>query len=131
MPIRAYLYDALGQDKEVSLTTQVLTDLNEKQLLWVDVHSYDESELRQLVSPLGLKRDSLYTLLQTEHRPRLDNYGAYSQFNIHTLQEAEGKYTLVEVDFILRPNLIVTLHRAPVEFLNSFDRRVKGDSNLG
>ena len=85
----------------------------------------------RLTALLGLKSDSLFTLLQTGHRPRLDNYGAYSQFNIHTIQETDGKYTLVEVDFVLSTNLVVTVHHKPVAFLDSFDRRVKGDSELG
>jgi Mg2+ and Co2+ transporter CorA len=80
---------------------------------------------------LSLQRESLYTLLQPGRRPRLDHYTGYSQFSIQTIEQANGKYALVEVDFILAANLIVTVHRKPVKFLDSFDQRVKGDSDLG
>ncbi len=131
MAIRAYLYDATGTDQEVTLTQKRVEDLHEKQLLWVDVGEFEESELRIVVSQLSLQKETFYTLLQTGRRPRLDHYSGYSQFNIQTIEPTNGKYSLVEVDFILAPNLIVTVHRKPVSFLNSFDQRVKGDSDLG
>ncbi len=131
MATRAYLYDATGTDKEVALTQQRVEDLHDKQLLWIDVSEYEESELRLLSSQLSLHRESLYTLLQTGRRPRLEHYTGYSQFNIQTIQQTNGKYTLVEVDFLLGANLVVTVHRKPVGFLDSFDQRVKGDSDLG
>ncbi len=131
MPVRAYLYDATGTDREVTLTKELAANLHEKQLLWVDISEFEEPELRQVAATLNLKRDSLYNLLQAEHRPRLDNYGDYSQLNINTIQETDGKYKVVEVDFVLAANLVLTVHRKPVSFLNSFDRRIKGDSDLG
>jgi len=131
MAIRAYLYDATGTDQEVTLTPQIVTDLNSRQLLWVDVAEFEESELRQIASLLSLERESLYTLLQSGRRPRLDHYSGYAQLNIQAIQQTEGKYGPVEVDFILGKNLIVTVHRKPVSFLDSFDQRVKGDSDLG
>ena len=131
MAIRAYLYDATGTDREVPLTQQNVAGLHDRQLLWVDVSEFDESELRLLASQLSLQRESLYTLLQTGRRPRLDHYTGYSQFNIQTLEQTNGKYGFVEVDFILGANLVVTVHRKPVNFLESFDQRVKGDSDLG
>jgi magnesium transporter len=131
MPVRAYLYDATGTDREVKLDAQILTDLHDQQLLWIDVSAFEESELRQVATVLALKAESVYTLLQTEHRPRLDNYGDYFQFNLNAIQEVEGQFKLAELDFVLRQNLILTVHRQPVVFLDSFDRRVKGDSVLG
>lgn len=131
MAIRAYLYDATATDREVTLTAQTATELHDKQLLWIDVAEFEEDELRVLASQLSLQRETLYTLLQTGRRPRLDHYSAYSQFNIQTIQQTNGKYILVEVDFIIGANLIVTVHRKPVSFLDSFDQRVKGDSDLG
>ena len=131
MAIRAFLYDATGTDREITLTQQAAEDLHDRQLLWVDVAEFEESELHLLVSHLSLQRDSLLTLLQTGRRPRLDHYRTYSQFNIQTIEQTNGKYNLVEVDFIISANLVVSIHRKPVNFLDSFDQRVKGDSDLG
>ena len=131
MPIRAYLYDSAATDKEVALSAKIVDSLNETQLLWVDISEFEERELREVAAVLSLTDDSLYSLLQSEHRPRLDNYGSYAQLNINTIEETEGKYKKAEVDFILGSNVVVTVHRVPIAFLDSFDRRIKGDSDLG
>jgi magnesium transporter len=131
MSVRAYLYDATGTDREVMLDAQILADLHDRQLLWIDVSNFEESELRQVATILNLKAESVFTFLQAEHRPRLDNYGDYFQFNLNSIELTENKLKLVELDFVVRPNLVLTVHRQPVEFLNSFAQRVKGDSDLG
>ena len=131
MATRAYLYDATGTDHEIALAGMNVAELHDRQLLWVDVSEFEESELRLLASQLSLQHDSLYTLLQPGRRPRLDQYTNYSQFNIQTIQQLNGKYALVDVDFLIGANLVVTVHRKPVSFLDNFDQRVKGDSDLG
>ncbi len=131
MTVRAYLYDATATDREVIPTIDMITGLHEKQLLWIDVSDFEDEELRQAAKLVNLRRESVESLLQTQHRPRLDSYGRYVQLNINTIQEDDGHYRQVEVDFILAPNLVMTFHRKPVLFLESFDRRVKSDTDLG
>lgn len=131
MPIRAYLYDATGPDRAVELTPDLVAGLNEKKLLWADVTDFGERELRRVASILDLTQDSLYSLLDLEHRPRLDNYGRYAQFNVSAIEGPEGRYKKADVGFVLGANIVVTIHRKPVAFLESFDHRVKGDTDLG
>jgi Mg2+ and Co2+ transporter CorA len=129
--MRAFLYDAAGTDKDVQLDARILAELNSQQLLWIDVNGQDEHELREVSAMLGLTPESVYTLLERGNRPRLDHYGAYSQLNVNTIEEIEGGYRLVELDFVIGANFVLTVHSQPVAFLASFDRRIKGDSNLG
>lgn len=131
MPIRAYLYDAKATDREITLDAAVMSGLHDQQLLWVDLLDFDEAELRAASALLGLKRDSVYNLLQPDRRPRLDNYGDYFQMNIDAIEENDGKYKLVELNFVVGRNFVLTVHKTPVHFLESFDTRVKGDTQLG
>lgn len=131
MPVRAYLYDAAAKDREVTLAASLVAELKEMHLLWVDVTGADEAELRALAAHFNLKRDSVYNLLHPDRRPRLDNYGDYLQFNIDAIEEEDGKYRVVELMFIVGPNFVITVHATPVKFLNSFDQRVKGDTQMG
>ncbi|HZT42215.1 MAG TPA: magnesium transporter CorA family protein [Chthonomonadaceae bacterium] len=131
MPISACLYDAEGSDRTVQLNRAVIDSLRESQLLWIDLEAFDESEVRQVGALLGLKRESIYDLLQPVRRPRLDNYGSYFQLSIDTIREADHRYGAAELDFIVGENYVVTAHREPVAFLKSFDQRIKGDSQLG
>ncbi len=129
--IKAYLYDATSTDRAVDLSLEIVRSLHDQQLLWVDVSEFEELEIHTLRQVLGLTGDTVRSLLQKEHRPRLDHYGKYSQLIINTIQEENERYRLVEVDFIFTANLVVTIHREPVLFLQSFDRRVRSDSDLG
>ena len=131
MPIRAYLYDATGTDREVSLNAEIVSGLHDRQMLWVDSDSSDEQELRDLTLLFSLHKDSLSQLLEPERRPRLDNYGTYFQLNVTAIQVNDGKYKLADLRLVLAPNMILTVHNEPIDFLDSFDRRIKGDSDLG
>jgi Mg2+ and Co2+ transporter CorA len=131
MPIKAFLYDATGTDREVKLDAELVNSLHDRQLLWVDVGQFTEAEIRSIGALFSLSRESVSALLRPGRRPRLDNYGAYFQLNVETIQEADGKYSVIELNFIMGENLIVTVHQDDVAFLASFDRRIKGDSELG
>ncbi len=131
MPLRTYLYDATGADQEVSLDATLFGALHDQQLLWIDVTEFEKSDIYALAPTLRLTTESVHHLLAPGLRPRLDNYGHYFQLNIIVLQEMGNKNLPVELNFIIGKNFVLTLHRQPVEFLDSFDRRIKGDSDLG
>lgn len=131
MPVRAYLYDATAPDAQVTPTAQMVADLHELQLLWIDLNDFDETELRQIASLLSLNRESVADLLEPNRRPRLDNYGSYFQLNLRAIQDTDNKYQLVDLQIVLGKNVILTVHREPIGFLASFERRIKGDSALG
>lgn len=135
MPIRSYLYDATATDQEIVLSPALVADLHDRQLLWVDIQEYEEEELDQVVRLLGLDPECLIGLQQRGRRPRLDSINNYFQLNIDVVQasvkETESKYDLIDLKFVVGCNLVLTVHRQPVDFLASFDSRIKGDSDLG
>lgn len=57
MDLQAYLYDANGHDREVDLNEVALDKLGEDDLLWIDVHSGDKSNLERLTDLFGLQPD--------------------------------------------------------------------------
>ena len=131
MPVRAYLYDADGTDREVTLDQPQATDLSDRQLLWVDATACHEGELRRVATLFNLRAESVYHLMNPVRRPRVDNYGDYFQLNVAALYEEDKRYTLREIDFVVGPNYVITVHAESIGFLESFDRRVKADSQLG
>ena len=131
MPLKAFLYDATATDRQVRLDADLVKGLHDQQMLWIDVYAFTEAEIRTLAALLTLKGESVNSLLHPGRRPRLDNYGSYFQLNVDAIQEANGQYNVVQLDFILSDNLVVTVHQQEVAFLESFDQRIKGDSELG
>lgn len=155
MAIYAYLFDAENQDGQVKLEPPVIAAVGEKQLLWVDVSGDSPEELQKVadlfsISPLLLQaiRDRDGNLQQSQ-RPRLDIYGDCFHLNLQAVQQrddSEGEndgvpealrrgsmsaVRLVTVHFIVFANIVVSLHEHSAAFLDSFDRRIKGDTHLG
>ncbi len=131
MSIRATLYDATGTDSEVTPSAEIVAALHARQLLWIDVSEFDPAELQGIVTLLQLSPESIASLKRSQQRPRLDSYRQYVQLNINTIQDQEGRPRPLPVHFVLAPNMVVSIHQRPVAFLDSFDRRVKSDSDLG
>ncbi len=131
MTVRAYLFDADGTDREVELDGEVVSALNDRHVLWVDVIGQEEPEVTQVASLLHLHRESVTNLLNPIGRPRLDNYGEYFQVNVVAVKEVDRHYEPMELDLFSGPNYVVTVHPEPIEFLESFDQHVQGDTQIG
>src|SRR5687768_1322493 len=131
MTVRAYLFDADGADKEVQLTQDVVTGLSDRTILWVDVAGSDQNELTKVANCFNLHRESLRNLLNPIGRPRLDVYDQYFQVNVIAVQEQDKVYYPLEFDLFAGPNYAVTFHPNPIDFLETFDRQVRGDTQIG
>lgn len=134
MTVRAYLYDADGTDHEIDLTGG-LPPLNERQLLWIDVVGGERAEIEEVGAVVKLHRESVRTLLNPVGRPRLDQFGGYFQVNVVAIepseQGGEPSFRPVALDFFAGPNYVVTVHAAPLQFLDDFAGQAREDSELG
>jgi len=131
MTVRAYLFDADGADHEVQLSQQIVTNLSDRNILWVDVSGKKEEELTEVAALFDLHRESLRNLLNPIGRPRLDVYDQYFQVNVIAVKEVDKVYYPLEFDLFAGPNYAVTFHPEPIDFLETFDRQVRGDTQIG
>jgi len=131
MSVRAFLYDSEEEDKEVELTAEGVASLTERQLLWIDLSSFDDRELRRVSGILCLAEEAADNLQQQLRRPRLDIYGDYFHINVTAICDDNNAFNTCELDFIAGRSYVLTAHRNPVTFLQNFSDQVKGDSQLG
>src|SRR5690349_4877555 len=117
MPLRVYLYDTEGPDHEVELTREIICDLSERQLLWIDLYAYENQELQSVAAILHLQPEAVSNLLQKLRRPRLDNYSDYIHINVSAIVVDNSIYRTSELDFIVGANYVLTAHRQDVPFL--------------
>jgi magnesium transporter len=130
MSTRAWLFDADGDDRAADATADVLAGLTDRQLLWVDLQSPDEGELRGAADLFGLQRQSLQNLMQPIGRPRLDVLDDYFELSVHAL--AAETCEPLEVDLFAGRNWVVTSHAQPIEYLDEVrDRLSGGESEIG
>jgi len=137
--VHAYLYDADGHDREVTLDEPCIRDLGERNLLWVDVGARDRQILEPLARLFNLKRDSLRELLRPQDDLYLDNYGEYFQFDVLALtpQVESGDAKLlpesrtVHLEFLVGSRWIITVHDGDLPFLEAFREQDKGETLIG
>jgi magnesium/cobalt transport protein CorA len=132
MTIRSVLYRADAPDlDEVELDAGVLSSLDERQLLWVDLSTPTEDEVASVAALFKLRTSALQ-LPPQPHRPSLENYGAcfrlcvYAALNGNTERCQARPLTLVAGD-----NFVVSVHNGNLPFIEELRRREKGDTKLG
>ena len=150
-----YLFDAEGQDHQVKLDREVIEAVGDSQLLWVDLTGEEEAVIRGVTDMLELSNALLNDIFDTDgslkqlQRPRLDLYSNCFYLNVQAVQERSGgdpddkpksgigsrsgnvSFRLIMVHFVVFANIVLTIHSEPATFLESFDRRIKGDTHLG
>jgi magnesium transporter len=87
-------------------------------LLWVDLRDPGEAELEMLREEFGFHRLALEDAAETLQRPKVDEYpGYYFVVMYAALPEEAGELRIVEVDFFIGRNYLVTLHAGEVPAL--------------
>jgi magnesium transporter len=128
--VRAYLYDADGNDQECQLDAADVDALGENQFLWVDVDGGDD-EVRAVGRVLALDGETMAALLDGSRDPSLFVHEDYFQVNVTAVQGEAHDYRTVLLDCVAGRNWVLTSHQEPVEFLEDFDDRFRGESNVG
>jgi magnesium/cobalt transport protein CorA len=130
--IKAYLYDADGHDREATLNEQLITELNGRRLLWVDVAGREPKEIESLASLLRFHPASVKAVANQLGRPRLYNYGHYFQFGLTALNPNQNEtHAAAAVEFLCGPGYVVTIHDDEVFFLLEFRKQDRGETQIG
>jgi magnesium transporter len=143
---KGYLYDAEGHDRDVGIDPQMLEQLHERALLWIDVQGRCEDDIRRVAAILSLDRASVADLLKPRPTPRLDNYGAYVQFSLFVSPdaaksgsasnetadtEAHARPERSPLDFVVGHNWVLTVHDDDLQFLHAFRAQDKAETEIG
>jgi magnesium transporter len=128
--MRAYLYDADGNDRECQLDAVDVGALGESQLLWVDVDGV-EDEVRSAGRVLAVEEETMAALSDGSRDPALFVFEDYFHVTVTAVQGDEDDYGVVLLDCVAGRNWVLTSHQEPVEFLQDFDDRFRGESNIG
>ena len=140
MTVTAYLYDVEGRDREVKIDPETLHSVREGHLLWIDVDSRHEEELRPIAETLGIERATLRSLLRPDGQ-QIDNYGTYTHFAVHTApgtlidREANARDTAVHggtrIDFLVCERWLLTVHIGKVAFIEAYREQDEAETTLG
>jgi len=138
-PIRTFLYDADGQDKELPVPAK-MPKIEERQLLWVAATSREPDVIARLSELFGLDADLSRSLEGRGRCPALDRHGEYFHCALGAIADREPQrrgdapppeLKTVRLDMIIGRNWLVTIADRPVAFLQEFRDEDRGETLLG
>jgi len=148
MAIKAFLYDADGEDREIALGEEMLAGLGEHSLLWIDADDRNAPEIKAVADRLGILRE--HFVLDERSRPTLNNYGDYFHFRVnaapqHWDEQPDGaepspgnhadrpreSFSTPTIDFVVGKQVLMTVHDGPVACLSRFRDQDKADTVIG
>ena len=131
MGIRARLYDAKGDDRDVRLSADVVRGLTDDTLLWVDVAQPDTTELGELARAFDFPPPILAALKAPGDQARLVRAPDAILMTILAVEPRDGGEEPIPVDLVASRNALVTVHAAEVEALTAFEAEISDEAALG
>ena len=129
--LRARLYDAQGEDRDIELNARAVKGLTDDTLLWVDVEDPGSGELKRIGDAFGFSQPIMDGLASPDDEARLVRSPDAILLTVLSVEEREGRPIPVAVDVVARRNAVVTAHPQPVSALGEFESHVSDEATLG
>lgn len=129
---RTYLFDTGGEDREVTLSAELLRGLRGDQLVWADLSGEDVRETERAAALLGLHPRLLDQLADASPHPQVTSDGGGFRVDVQAAHEGEnGRLTGTELNILVAPNVLVTVHGGRVPFLRDFAQQQRSNGKVG
>lgn len=124
----AQLYDARGGHRQLALDDLEGTHVDDERILWVDVQGDDEALVARARAALGLPEPAFPGVTQ----PAVLDLGDSFAVRVVAVRAANGHGFDGDVlDVQGGANRVLTVHRAPLPFLDALRERERAPSELG
>ncbi len=131
MTLRARLYDARGQDRDVELTREEVGRVNDRRLLWIDLDERSDADLQTLADALELQSRLTRQLSADRGKPRLLRFPDRILITLGALERDGDEVSRRELDVLVGRNLVVTVHDGPLTAVEEFNDQLQDESGLG
>lgn len=131
MGIRARLYDAQGEDKEIELSANAVGKLTDETLLWVDVEQPGPADLKAIEAAFHFPAPIMKAVAAPGAEARLVRTPEAILLTVRAVEESDGRESPVAVDLVARRNAVVTLHADAVSTIDEFASHVSDEQALG
>jgi magnesium transporter len=109
----------------------------ENEFVWVDVVAPDDDDYAALAQRFDLHEMVIDDLHEKNARPKIHDYGDYSYLAFYAIDWAEKQndenradFALAEIDCVVGPDYIVTVHQAPLSPLEDLRARWQKHPNM-
>lgn len=128
--MRAVLYDAKGQDREVDLVDDTVK-VDKDRLLWIDIDGRDPDDLARAGAAIGLEGKGLRRLGRVDRRARLLRLPDRLVLTLGTVEPDDPEAVRHELDIVLGANHIVTVHDGPHSAVDEFRKEIDHEELVG
>lgn len=132
MEIKAYLYDANGEDRELEYSSGICDRLGEDQLLWINILKREKSLIEKVIDDLKFENAPVKQFLNTEERPKLDKYEKFYRLFINSVSiTKKNRLSRVPIDFLVGKNVVITIQDGEVDYFAEFRELEEGERHIG
>ena len=128
---RTWLFSGTDPGRDFNLADLPTLSADEKNLAWVDLSGYTESDLQKLARLLKLHPISVAAALEPWQRPQINAFGAYFYLSV-TLITPKGELAVDvgELDLFVGKNFMLSVHKNEVPFLAEIADRLHQSADL-
>jgi Mg2+ and Co2+ transporter CorA len=131
LTIRAVLYHATGDDREVDLLAEKSIRIDKDRLLWIDLDDRDVADLAAAAAAVGLEPEGLRRLSRADDRARLLRLPERVVLTIGAVDPDDPDARRRELDIVVGPNHIITVHEGPLSAIDAFREEIGHEDQLG
>jgi magnesium/cobalt transport protein CorA len=133
MTLRARLYDARGDDRDVDISEVDLSNVDDRQLIWIDLDDRAETDLDAMARALELEVSIVRQMTRERRRPRLVRQPDRIALTLTTIEvDDEGDRAVPKgLDLIVGRNLVVTVHDGPLRAIDEYADQLRDERDLG
>jgi Mg2+ and Co2+ transporter CorA len=131
LTVRAILYDARGDDRDIDLGERRQLRIGKQQLLWIDLDSRDVADLAAAAAAVGLEPVGLRRLSREDRRARILRLPDRVVLTLGAVDPDDAEAHRRELDIVVGANHVVTVHDGTLPAIEAFRAEIEQEEELG
>ena len=131
MTLRAVLFDAKGDDREIEIAGDAEIKGDADRLLWIDVDDRDGDALKRAAAAIGLAATGLRQLGREEPRVRILRLPDHVVISLGVVEPDDPHADRHALDLVVGPNHVVTVHDRPLAVIDAFREEIDHEELIG
>jgi magnesium transporter len=128
--IRAVLYDAKADDRDVDLDHDDVRITNDR-LLWIDLDAREPNDLRKAAAAVGLEPAGLSRLAKEDRRARILRLPDQVVLTLGAVDPDDKEARRREIDIVIGVNHVITVHDGALPATDTFRRQIDNEGEVG
>ena len=124
-----FFYDAQGHDREVELSRDAITSVEDHQLIWIDLLRSDTDKISLASDLLSVSFEAVCLLGQGGQSKQLDSFETHFQFSLPVAPGPTGHSE--RVDYLVGNRWLMTVRDGDVPYFEDFRAQDRGESLSG